>query len=91
MVVAATLYVLQAMISLVHEHPTHNSNVSQHCAAVQDFMLGNKLFIVCEYMPYSLLQLLEGAAEPLDPSASSSPPPGQLLQHMHKIALVTAI
>lgn len=35
---------------------------------VQDFTLGNKLFIVCEYMPYSLLQLLEGTAEPLDPS-----------------------
>ena len=47
---------------------------------VQDFTLGNKLFIVCEYMPYSLLQLLEGAAEPPDPS-SNTPPPGQLLQH----------
>lgn len=30
---------------------------------VQDFMLGNKLFIVCEYIPHSLLQLLEGTAE----------------------------
>lgn len=32
---------------------------------MQDFMLGNKLFIVCEYIPHSLLQLLEGTAEPL--------------------------
>ena len=43
-------------------------------------MLGNKLFIVCEYMPYSLLQLLEGTAEPSGPSATP-PLPGQLWQH----------
>ena len=36
---------------------------------MQDFTLGNKLFIVCEYMPYSLLQLLEGTAAQLDPSS----------------------
>lgn len=42
-------------------------------------MLGNKLFIVCEYMPYSLLQLLEGAAEPPGPS-SSYPLSGWLLR-----------
>lgn len=42
-------------------------------------MLGNKLFIVCEYMPHSLLQLLEGVAEP--PGPSSGPPlSGRLLQ-----------
>ena len=52
-------------------------------AAVQDFMLGNKLFIVCEYMPYSLLQLLEGTAEPPDPS-SNIPPPGQLSKHAQR-------
>lgn len=54
--------------------------VITQATVVQDFMLGNKLFIVCEYMPHSLLQLLEGTAEPLDPS-SNPPPPGQLLQH----------
>ena len=35
-------------------------------------MLGNKLFIVSEYMPYSLLQLLEGTAQmPNAPSKAS--------------------
>ena len=37
-------------------------------------MLSNKLFIVCEYIPHSLLQVLEGTAEPLtfQPSAGTS-------------------
>lgn len=38
----------------------------------QDFMLGNKLFIVCEYIPHSLLQLLEGTAESLDSAWQTS-------------------
>ena len=41
-------------------------------------MLGNKLFIVCEYMPYSLLQLLEGTAQ--IPNASSQAPETGALQ-----------
>ena len=62
------------------EHPIITNVVILQDAGVQDFMLGNKLFIVCEYVPYSLLQLLEGTAEPTDPS-SNPPPPGQLWQH----------
>ncbi|DBB05721.1 TPA: hypothetical protein ACH3X1_012322 [Trebouxia sp. C0004] len=40
----------------------HHPNVVTY---LEDFMLGNKLFIVCEYIPHSLLQVLEGSAEPL--------------------------
>ena len=45
-----------------HTAATSLSDSLSH--VVQDFMLGNKLFIVSEYMPYSLLQLLEGGGQP---------------------------
>ncbi len=37
-------------------------------------MLGNKLFIVCEYIPHSLLQVLEGTVEPLTSQPSAGTP-----------------
>ncbi|KAL0020352.1 hypothetical protein WJX79_002060 [Trebouxia sp. C0005] len=48
---------------------------------LEDFMLGNKLFIVCEYIPHSLLQVLEGTADPL-----ASQPSAGLVQQLPSAA-----
>ena len=57
--------------------------------AVQDFTLGNKLFIVCEFMPYSLLQLLEGAADAPNPSPTATVSGRILLSFSSAIASFT--
>lgn len=46
---------------------------------MQDFMLGNKLFIVCEYIPHSLLQVLEGTADPLASQPSAGIPAAKVV------------
>ncbi len=53
-------------------------------------MLGNKLFIVCEYIPHSLLQVLEGTAEPLASQSSTGTPAAMVamhLKHLHHVGM----
>ena len=48
-------------------------------------MLGNKLFIVCEYIPHSLLQVLEGTAESLASQPSAGTPAAQVAMHLKQL------
>ena len=53
---------------------------------MQDFMLGNKLFIVCEYIPHSLLQVLEGTAEPLTSQPSAGTPAATVAMYLFTLS-----
>ena len=46
---------------------------------VQDFLLASKMFIVCEYVPQSALQLLRGGQGALGTPDQASHPPGGFL------------
>ena len=49
-------------------------------------MLSNKLFIVCEYIPHSLLQVLEGTAEPLTSQPSAGTPAAMVAMYLFMLS-----
>ena len=61
---------------------------------LQDFLLASKMFIVCEYVPQSALQLLRGGQGALrTPDQASHPPGGVLLlksRHNHVLLVCIA-